>query len=339
MADTKISDLSGLASLAVDDLFAVVDTSETETKKITKANLKTTLGVVDTSGTPVANDIARFTDADTIEGRSKAEHLGDINVADGADVTGSNAPQAHKNTHDPEDGGDPLDTAGPNALLEVQAQATGTSHSLARADHDHAIVHDITDNSLVTIDDSPNSGETTRFTGSGIEGRTDAEMKTQLGYLTDVADDSTPSLAGPLDLNENAIDLTPGLADTKYEGFTATFTAGENMTIGELCYFKPGDSKMWQADGDAFASTTGILAIATTTINAEASGVFLLWGFIRSDGAFAYTAGDELYVSLTPGIPTATIPPDPGDFVRVAGHAITAAVIMFNPSNDIIERE
>ncbi|KKL97821.1 hypothetical protein LCGC14_1830620, partial [marine sediment metagenome] len=27
-----------------------------------------------------------------------------------------------------------------------------------------------------------------------------------------------------------------------------------------------------------------------------------------------------------------------GDFVRVVGYAITADVIMFNPSNDIIER-
>jgi hypothetical protein len=44
-------------------------------------------GTVDTSGTPVANDIARFTDADTIEGRSYAEFRSDINVEDGADVT------------------------------------------------------------------------------------------------------------------------------------------------------------------------------------------------------------------------------------------------------------
>lgn len=114
-------------------------------------------GAVDTSGTPVLNDIARFTDADTIEGRSyaelkadldleigtdvlaeqtigiadddlvevdgpaagapasgeyarwtangiegrqKSEVLTDLNVADGADVTGSSAPQAHASTHD-----------------------------------------------------------------------------------------------------------------------------------------------------------------------------------------------------------------------------------------------
>ncbi|MEO1169917.1 MAG: hypothetical protein AAFW97_14525 [Pseudomonadota bacterium] len=44
-------------------------------------------GAVDTSGTPVANDFARFTDADTIEGLSYAEVRTALNVEDGADVT------------------------------------------------------------------------------------------------------------------------------------------------------------------------------------------------------------------------------------------------------------
>ena len=44
--------------------------------------------------TPVATDYARFT-ANGLEGREKSEVLGDLNVADGADVTGSNTPQAH----------------------------------------------------------------------------------------------------------------------------------------------------------------------------------------------------------------------------------------------------
>ena len=43
-------------------------------------------GTVDTSGTPVANDIARFTDADTIEGRSYTELKGDLDLVIGTDV-------------------------------------------------------------------------------------------------------------------------------------------------------------------------------------------------------------------------------------------------------------
>lgn len=43
-------------------------------------------GTVTTSGTPVANDIARFTDATTIEGRSYAETRADLSLEVGTDV-------------------------------------------------------------------------------------------------------------------------------------------------------------------------------------------------------------------------------------------------------------
>lgn len=43
-------------------------------------------GAVDTSGTPVLNDFARFTDADTIEGRSYAEVAADLSLEIGTDV-------------------------------------------------------------------------------------------------------------------------------------------------------------------------------------------------------------------------------------------------------------
>lgn len=45
-------------------------------------------GTVDTSGTPVANDFARFTDADTIEGRSYSEVRTDLGLVIGTDVQG-----------------------------------------------------------------------------------------------------------------------------------------------------------------------------------------------------------------------------------------------------------
>ena len=44
-------------------------------------------GGVGTSGTPVDNDFAKFTDADTIEGRSYSEVRTDLNIEDGANVT------------------------------------------------------------------------------------------------------------------------------------------------------------------------------------------------------------------------------------------------------------
>jgi len=50
------------------------------------------------------------------------------------------APGAHKDSHDPEDGADKLDTAAGSTIQPDDAAAIGTSHSLARADHKHAIV-------------------------------------------------------------------------------------------------------------------------------------------------------------------------------------------------------
>ncbi len=65
--------------------------------------------------TPVATDYARFT-ANGLEGREKSEVLGDLNVADGADVTGSNAPQAHKASHQ-DTGGDEISVTALSGLL------------------------------------------------------------------------------------------------------------------------------------------------------------------------------------------------------------------------------
>lgn len=62
-----------------------------------------------------------------------------LNVTNGADVTADNAPQTHKNSHDPEDGSDPLDTDTP--VKVGSANAKGSSHSLARADHVHEREH------------------------------------------------------------------------------------------------------------------------------------------------------------------------------------------------------
>ena len=134
------------------------------------------------AGAPASGEYAKWT-ASGLEGKSKAEQLSDLNVADGADVTGSNTPQAHKDSHDP-GGTDALDTAAPGALLEVQAQAEGSATTFSRADHAHAVVHDITDNSLVTVDGSPNDDEFARFTAAGLEGRTGAEVLSDIGALT-----------------------------------------------------------------------------------------------------------------------------------------------------------
>ena len=93
---------------------------------------------------------------------------------------------------------------------------------------------------------------------------------------------------------------------------------------------------MWQVDADAEATTKGMLAIATASISADATGVFLLRGFFRDD-TWTWTVGGDLYCSTTPGLPTQTAPSATGDIVRIIGQAYSADVIWFNPDNTYIE--
>lgn len=90
---------------------------------------------------------------------------------------------AHKNTHDPDDGSDKLDTDNAAEISVVVGAGVGSSHSFARSDHVHAINHAITTNHIATYDGTQTSGEIVRMTTDGLESRTDGEMKTQLAYL------------------------------------------------------------------------------------------------------------------------------------------------------------
>ena len=58
---------------------------------------------------------------------------------------GAHHPQAHKDDHDPEDGADPLDCATPGSIDE-NANAEGTAHEFARADHNHQHLESLHEN-------------------------------------------------------------------------------------------------------------------------------------------------------------------------------------------------
>lgn len=96
-------------------------------------------------------------------------------------LAGGLAPQAHKDSHDPNDGSDALDCAAAGEIAGVAAAAEGTAHSFARSDHTHQVQHAITDNHILTVDGSPNDDEFARFTANGIEGLTKDETNDALG--------------------------------------------------------------------------------------------------------------------------------------------------------------
>jgi hypothetical protein len=248
------------------------------------------------------------------------------------------APEAHKDTHDPEDGADALDTAAPAELASVQAAATGSSHSLARADHVHQIQHSIADNHLVTVDGDPADDEYARWTANGLEGRSAAEAKTDLGFITDVVDDTSPQLGGTLDINEKSVQFEFGTLtdDHTASGDIISATAGENVAFGDVCYFK-SDGKFWKTDADAVATAKGMLAMAIATISADAAGLFLVKGLARDD-TWDWTVAAELYLdTATAGGLTETAPSGDEDIVRIAGYAKAADYVWFDPDKSYVE--
>ena len=130
-------------------------------------------------------------------------------------------------------------------------------------------------------------------------------------------------------------------SDETVSGITATFTAGEDLVRGEVVYFKAGDSKMWKAVATA-AGTMPVAAMAAADISADATGKFLLYGFLADNGTFpAYTVGGDLYApeaeTSSQNVPEQTAPDSDGDFVQVLGYAVTANSVFFNPDQTVVE--
>jgi hypothetical protein len=123
-------------------------------------------------------------DAAAATGSLRTIGTGALTACAGNDARLSDArtPAAHKDSHDPNDGADPLDTAAPANIDGVQAAGVGTAHTFARADHAHRIQHAIADNALLTVDQADAAdNDFAKFTASGLEGRSYQEAKADLG--------------------------------------------------------------------------------------------------------------------------------------------------------------
>ncbi len=130
--------------------------------------------------------------------------------------------------------------------------------------------------------------------------------------------------------------LTQALGtDHTWSGNCVPMTAGIALTIGQAVYVG-GDSKMEKALATA-AATMPAIALATGDIAENAVGSFLLQGFFRDD-TWTWTPGGLLYVSrATAGELTQTLPAVAGEQVQVVGVAISADIIYFNPSFELVE--
>ena len=143
-------------------------------------------------------------------------------------------------------------------------------------------------------------------------------LESDFNQIKGLLQDGTYGLGGNLKLGGNAI--------------TEDLTAGEALSAGDLCYLST-DGMMWKADASAESTSITLLAIATETISANATGTFLLFGSYTTSGL---TAGDIMYVSETAGAMTNTAPSTSGSVVRIVGYALSTTVLFFNPDNSYI---
>ena len=229
----------------------------------------------------------------------------------------------------------------------------------------------ISNTNAVKIDSaSVADDEYARFTANGLESRSTSEVLSDISAAPAAGDgnivtvgalDSGSITSGftSIDVGSGAITTTgtvsAGIVDITSDahldsspsnntvsGITATFQAGEALQAGEAVYYKASDSKMHKAVAAAGSVTPPCIALAAENLSADATGKFLLVGFIRNDDDFpTYTAGDEVYTpeaeTSSQNVPEAVAPDSDGDLVQVLGIAITANTLFFNPSLDVIE--
>ena len=109
-------------------------------------------------------------------------------------------------------------------------------------------------------------------------------------------------------------------------GFDVNETAGETLPIHNVVY-RGVDSNWYLADAD-LAATMPVVGITMEPISAGRRGLILLQGYI-GDNTWTWTAGDDLYVSTTPGQLT-NVPPGGLAVQQIVGNVVNQTLIYFN---------
>jgi len=120
------------------------------------------------------------------------------------------------------------------------------------------------------------------------------------------------------------------LTDLTSDNVKETFTAGESLVTGNVCYLK-SDGKYWKAKGDASATIKGKIVMCTATISANATGLFLVRGNYVTSGL---TTGSIYFISTSTSGAIVTTTPTTGNFIRVIGVAKSTTILDFDSSKD-----
>ena len=139
--------------------------------------------------------------------------------------------------------------------------------------------------------------------------------------LTAVADDTAPTLGGPLDLNSQPI-------ITRFTA-AATFTLGQFGVLNTAAFSGPVIS-----DASAVNTASGAILMALDAINSGQEGPFAIFGYLT--GVPGVTAAGDYYLSETPGLITTTRPTTSGAVVRKVGTGNKTNELIFDPDATVI---
>jgi len=222
-----------------------------------------------------------------------------------------------------------FDATAPTDSDAVSAGAVGTAATAARRDHIHKVDAAIADDAVLTVDSADAAdNEYARFTASGLESRTVAEV------IADLLSVALPE--------DTAIILDASIsADGHYSGIVEAGTAGATLAFGDLVYYAVADSRWELAKADVAATSFGKLGICVlAAANDGSATTILLYGKVNGATAFpALTIGAPVFISAaTAGDITITAPTGTTNFVvRIVGYGNTADELFFCPDLTYIE--
>jgi hypothetical protein len=253
--------------------------------------------IVNRTGTPVDNDYAKFTDANTIEGRSFSEVKTDLSLGN---VT--NESKATMFTS-------PTFTGNVTASGNISASGITVAGDLTVAG---SIIH---------------SGDTDTkiaFTTNAVE--------INAGALSVFESSVTGSVLPSV--HQNVFD-TGSVALAANSAFGDIVKFGGSTTVAGGVYYLKSDGTWGLAQANAVGTATSSLAVAVGT-NSTTDGMCLR-GFVNPFTDPDAGTGNPVYLSdVSQGRFQATAPDSNNDVVRILGYQYGTDLIYFNPSNDFI---
>jgi hypothetical protein len=227
---------------------------------------------------------------------------------------------------DPENGRLWLDTDDPDLPVPELTDFSSSGASLGdipTADGDGGITWEtpeapVSDASSITY----TPADATDWNGSADPGNTNDAV--------DQLADRVKSLEGATSSNL-VVTASPG-SDHTATGVITTRTAGATLHFGDTGYIA-SSGKVALLNETVVTTSFGIVMCMDATINADASGNFLILGIARDD-SWNWTVGQPIYGSTTGttgNTLTQVAPSGAGNIIQILGMALSATTMMFTP--------